>query len=179
VVAGLCGEVLVEIGDDVAVRVALLLDEDEAETRRRAAVLLADLPHAASREQVVAGRLARHALEDPAWFVRAEAALSLGTRGSRGRDTRPARGVLERALEDSDPAVVEFAVLGLRELDDPRAVPALAGTLERAVERGEGAVLRESLQTLKDLTGETADLDPEGWRAWWRQHGVEVVGRPE
>ena len=179
VVARLCGEVLVEIREDVAVRVASLLDEGKPETRRRAAVLLADLPHAASREPAVAGRLARHALDDPEWFVRAEAARTVGVRGNRARDTRPARGVLERVLADPDPVVAEYAAVGLRELDDPRAVPALAGALERAVERGEAGVLREALSTLKSLTGEGRDLDPNGWRAWWREHGVELVGRPE
>jgi len=179
VVAELCAEVLVEIGDGAAVRVVALLDDEDAETRRRAAVLLGELPHAASREPDVAGPLARAALSDPAWFVRAEAARSTGIRGSHARDTRPARGVLERALTDPDPAVAEYAAVGLRELDDPRAVPALAGALERAVEGGEAGVLRKSLEALESLTGETAVLDAEGWRAWWREHGVEVVGRPE
>ena len=179
VVSQLSGEVLIEIGDGVAVLAAPLLDGPDPQTRRRAAVLLGRLTLAGPREEGVSGRLAQLALADPEWFVRAEAALALGLRAGRSRDTGPALAALERALGDPDPTVAEYAARGLRGLEDPRAVPALADALARAVEQGEPGLLRESQTTLRSLTGEGRDLDPEAWRAWWRHRGLERTGRRE
>jgi hypothetical protein len=178
VVARLVGETLVEIGDGVAPLVAPMLDGEQPKDRRRAAVLLRLLPHAGRREDTIAPRLAALVRSDPDWFVRAESARTLGTRAGKGRDTRAARAVLERALSDPDPAVAEYAALGLGALDDPRAVPSLVRALERAAGEGEGKLLQAAQGALRELTGVPRELDVPGWMAWWRKHGVEAAGGP-
>ncbi len=176
VVAKLAGETLVEIGEGTALLVAPLLERDQLRARRRGTVLLRLLPLAGPHEPEITAHLARLARSDPDWFVRAEAARTLGSRAGRGRDTRAARTLLESVLLDHDPAVARYAAVGLAELDDPRAVPALVRTLVRAANEGEGKLLRTAQDALRALTGVRRDLDVSGWSAWWRDHGVEASG---
>jgi hypothetical protein len=179
VVSFLAGDVLVRMDDpDVALAVAGRLGVGERESRRRAADLLGRLPHARSREAQVREPLEHALAGDPEWSVRAECARALGARGARARDREGARRALEAALFDSDPAVGEAACVGLVDIGDPRAVPALIDQLE-ALARGAGglAPLRATQAALTALTGAAVPLDPRSWRVWWSVNGAELLGR--
>lgn len=178
VVSFLAGDVLVRMDDpQVAVAVAGRLVAEQREARRRAAELLARLPHARSREAEVNEPLMRCLAGDLEWSVRAECALALGARGARARSREAARQALEAALADPDPAVGGAACEGLVAVGDPRAVPALIDHLE-ALGRGRGGLgaLRATQAALVALTGASVPLDPSSWRAWWSVNGATIEG---
>ena len=137
VVGQLAARTLERIGRDAVGAAVSLLSSPQRDARRRAAELLERLPHATDGEVAAQAGLARALDADPEWIVRAQAALALGARGARDRDTEPARRALERALGDADPAVAASAADGLARLGDPLALPALIGALERAVAAGD------------------------------------------
>jgi hypothetical protein len=173
VVAFLAGDLLVRIDDPRwSLAVAGRLSEPEPEQRRRAAALLAKLPHAQREELEVLERLGRCALEDPEWFVRAEAVGAIGARALVGSDHSRSRKVLSLALSDGDRAVVLAACKALAETEDVGAVPALMNLLER-LERGDSGdvtVLRAAEAALRRISGR-ADLNgAQAWRQWWREN---------
>lgn len=175
VVAAQVGEVLALVDEpDAATRVAGLLGEREERSRRRAARLLGELCNAGGVEAQVLSRLVAAVRADSAWSVRAEAARALGLRAARGRDTRGVREVLERALLDSDLAVATCAAEGLGALEDPLAVPALAGALERGVDEGHLRLVGAAQGALVRATGERYERDVAGWRRWWQDHADAV-----
>jgi len=172
-VAFLAGDLLVRIDDPRwSLAVAGRLSEPEPEQRRRAAALLAKLPHAQREELEVLERLGRCALEDPEWFVRAEAVGAIGARALVGSDHSRSRKVLSLALSDGDRAVVLAACKALAETEDVGAVPALMNLLER-LERGDSGdvtVLRAAEAALRRISGR-ADLNgAQAWRQWWREN---------
>ena len=180
IVSNQVGQVLTLIdrpSDGVAAGVAALLAVPEPRTRQRAARLLGGLGSAGVAEERVLAALAQAAGGDPAWAVRAEAARALGLRAGRGRVTRGARGTLERVLADPDPAVATCAAEGLAALEDPMAVPALIGALERAVGEGDLRLLRAAQGALAAVSGDRLQRDLEGWRQWWRDHGGQIRAR--
>jgi len=167
----LAGDVLALMDEaEVVLPVAAGLADERAETRRRAAELLAKLPHARGDEPAVAAALERALFSDPEWPVRAQAALAVASRGARAPTREPARRVLARALADPDPAVGEAACEGLARLGDPRAVPALIEHLERAAGGGRLASLQAAQSALRALSGAAIAMDPAAWRAWWREN---------
>lgn len=168
IVATLVGETLVEIGRPAAVASADLLFRENRRTQRRSAVLFRMLPHAGRAEERVRGQLLVLS-ESEDWFVRAEAALSLGVRGGRDRETRTVRLRLGQLLFDEDPAVAEYAALGLGALDDPEGVLALIAGLRRAVSEGEVRLMEACQKSLEDLTGATAG-DVAGWEDIWARY---------
>jgi len=179
VVSSQVGLVLAEIpapGNGVSERASRLLEDPRVRARRRAARLLGELAPAGADEQRVQSRLVA-ALGDADWMVRAESARALGRRAGRGRETRGARAVLEGALTDPDPAVAACAAEGLGALEDPLAVPALTGALERAVETGDLKLLSAAQKALRGVSGERSELDLAGWRRWWSEHGGQIRAR--
>ena len=180
VVASQMAEVLEAIDEPAcAARVAELLDDDAARTRRRAARLLGELRHAGSGEGAVAGRLAATVRSEPDWSVRAEAARALGLRAARGRGTRAARELLERALADPDLAVACCAAEGLGALEDPEAVPSLVGALRRGADGGHLRLVGAAQGALARVTGEREERDVAGWELWWGEHRDAVrLGAP-
>ena len=168
IVATLAGETLVEIGRPATVQATDLLFSDSQRTQRRAAVLFRSLPHAGKGEdRVRRGLLALSESED--WFVRAEAALSLGERGGRDRQTEEVRIRLGQMLFDEDPAVAEYAARGLGALDDPEGVLALIAGLRRAVGEGEVRLMEACQASLERLTG-VSEGDIAGWERRWRHY---------
>lgn len=170
VVAELAARTLERIGRDAVGAVAKVLAGPRRDARRRAAQLLERLPHAAEGEGAVHEALAHALAEDPEWIVRAQAALALGARGARDRDSEPARRALERALADTDAVVAASAADGLARLGDPLAVPALIAALERAQAQGDLRAVRALDRALQASSGEARARDPAGWAAWWREN---------
>lgn len=172
VVARLAADLLVEMDDPaLALAAAEKLDAEDPAGRQRAADLLARLPHALDAEPAVEEALARAALDDPEWTVRAQAARAMGLRAERGGRLERAREVLSRALGDEDPAVARAACEALGTLRDPRAVPALVNHLERRVRAGAGlAEVRTIEAALRAATGDPRSRTPQEWRAWWQEH---------
>ncbi|MBI5365121.1 MAG: HEAT repeat domain-containing protein [Planctomycetes bacterium] len=170
VVAFLAADVLARIGARAAEPVARLLDDRVPETRRRAAVLLARLPHAGPAEIAIQEALARRVKDDPEWIARAEAARALGARGARHDHKGFALGVLVRALGDADGEVVRSACAGLAALGERRAVPALARALQPAAQRGDVKALSAVQGALRSLTGVQPSMTPEQWLRWYDDH---------
>lgn len=178
VVGLLAARTLERIGRPSVAPVALTLaDAPERETRRRAAELLETLPHGGDDEPAAQAALARALASDPEWIVRAQSARALGARGSRDRDTEPARRALERALGDEDVSVAASAAEGLALLHDPLAVPALIGALERAVAEGDLRMVRALERALAGATGSAERRDLAGWRDWWYEHRDGLLRR--
>jgi hypothetical protein len=173
VVAFLAGDLLVRIDDPRwSLAVAQRLTEPEAERRRRAAALLAKLPHAQRGEAELLELLGRSALDDPEWFVRAEAVGAIGARALAGSDHSRSRKVLSLALADEDRAVVLAACTALSATRDVGAVPALMNLLER-LERGTSGdvtVLRAAEAALRRISGQESLSGAEAWRRWWREN---------
>jgi hypothetical protein len=165
VVAFLAADRLVAIGAPAVPAVLPLLADPRAETRRRAAGLLGDLPRAASDEIRVQEALAERAERDPEWTVRAESARALGVRGSRHNHRGYAMGVLLRVVRDPDRTVAIQAAEGLAILGERRAIPRLAAELEPAAVRGEPALVAALERALARLSGDGRRRTPAEWRA--------------
>jgi hypothetical protein len=174
VVASLIEDVLVRIGAPAVDDVLPLLDDPAVDSRRRGAAALARMPHGLELEERVRDVLARHAHGDPEWIVRAESVHALGARGARDVASEPWRVALEACLADTDPIVTAAAAQGLSALADPRAVPALVSTLDRAVRAGDVRVSRAVERALIELTGEPPQSDVRAWRDWWFEHRREI-----
>jgi hypothetical protein len=170
IVAFLAADLLVRIGAPAAAPVSRLLTDAHEETRRRAAELLGKLAHAGADEARIQQALAVCVEHDSAWITRAEAARSLGLRGSRHEHKGFALGVLARALADADETVVTSACEGLVRLGERRAVPALARALQPTAERGAVKALAAEQAALRALTGLDKNRTPEGWLEWYAQH---------
>ena len=172
VVAFVAADALMHVAGPACLPVAGLLEREETKVRRRAAELLASLPHARSAEEGVRRALASCTTSDPEWIVRATAARALGERGARDRETRPSRLALQRALADRDPAVVAVSAQALGVLGDAEAIPALANLLERGTGEGEIKIVRAAQAALMRLSGlpqlEVGRMRPRDWRAWWQ-----------
>lgn len=170
VVAFLAADLLERIGARAAVPVSRLLADAHPETRRRAAELLGKLPHAGADEVALQQALGACVEHDAEWITRAEAARSLGWRGSRHTHKGFALGVLARALADADETVVTSACEGLVRLGERRAVPALARALEPTSARGAVKALAAEQAALRALTGLEQSRTPAGWLAWYAEH---------
>ncbi|MCY2960738.1 MAG: HEAT repeat domain-containing protein [Planctomycetota bacterium] len=168
IVAFLAADRLVAIGAAAIPRVTPLLDDERAETRRRAAELLGRLPHAGAAEIEVQQALAARVERDPEWNVRAESARALGARGSRHDHRGFAAGVLLRALRDPDTAVATSAAAGLATLGERGALPRLVEALAYAAEQGQPAVLGAIERTLGVLAGDKRTRSLAEWRAYAR-----------
>lgn len=172
VVSFLAGDLLVEIDDGRwTLPLAKKLEGERSESRRRAAEWLARLPHAGADEPAIWALLERSVLEDGEWFVRAQAATSVGQRALATGGLQRARPLLSRALVDPDPAVVRAACGGLETSGDLRALPALINLHER-LEKGAGelATLRATRRALEVLSGASGLDSAAEWRAWWREN---------
>ncbi len=167
IVAFLASDVLKRIGEPALADVARKLDDATPEVRRRAAELLGELPHGGGSEAAIHEALGRRVRSDEQWIVRAQAAQSLGLRGARHDHKGYCQAVLTRALSDSDPAVIASACIGLSELSEPRAIPALVDALERAGASGELKVVRAAQDALRALSGVDRDQEPAQWASWW------------
>lgn len=166
IVAFLAADRLMAIGAPAVAHVVPLLDDERAETRRRVAELLGQLPHAGSGEIAVQQALAEHVEHDAEWTVRAESARALGSRGS-GHDHKGfAMGVLLRAGRDADRTVATSAAEGLARLGELRAIPRMADLLEYAAGKGEPAVVAAFERALSTLAGDTVRRSPTAWRAF-------------
>jgi hypothetical protein len=168
IVAFLAADVLERIGEPALTPVARKLEDETPEVRRRAAELLGDLPHGGKDEPAIHERLGKTVKSDTEWIVRAQAAQSLGRRGARHDHKGYCQAVLSRALSDADPAVVASACIGLAELSEPRAIPAIIDALERAGASGELKVVRAAQDALRALSGVDRDQEPAEWSSWWR-----------
>ena len=177
ILATLAHQTLQRIGRPANAALLAALEDPSPRLRQRAAAALADLPHDGPGEAALEARLAALAHGDPEWWVRAQAALALGARGARSRETTPPRRALEEALSDSDVAVAESAAAALAQLEDPRAVPALIRCLARGVQAGELRLVRASTRALQSVSGVREELDLEEWRAWWDGHRRELEQR--
>lgn len=180
VVAYLATDVLRRLPGGVAApAVAERLTAERVEQRRRAADVLERLQDAGTAEHGVQASLARLLVSDPEMIVRAQAARALGARAGRGVVAEPTRlaalDALSRALSDHDPDVRASAAVGLAELGDVRAVPALVQALGRALQGTADRTEVRALQTtLRRLTGEPQDQDLAGWRAWLDRNVTRV-----
>jgi hypothetical protein len=172
VVSFLAGDLVVELDEARwTLPFARRLESPAAEDRRRAAQWLANLPHAHGEEDAVWELLSRAALEDPEWFVRAQAVTAGGARALATGSLDRARPVLSRALADPDPAVVRAACEALALARDRRAVPALINLLER-IDRGAGDLptLAAARRALGNLAGDAVQRSTAAWRDWWREN---------
>jgi hypothetical protein len=168
IVAFLAADVLERIGEPALAGVTAKLESETPEVRRRAAELLAELPHGGAEEAAIHEALGRRVRDDDQWIVRAQAAQTLGVRGARHDHKGYCLAVLSRALADPDPAVAASACSGLAALSEPRAIPALSGALERAAGSGDLKVVRAAQDALRALSGIDRDLGPAEWASWWR-----------
>jgi len=173
IVAFLAADTLRRIGAPAVDAVAARIEVPVVEQRRRVVELLGALPESPSGEPALLGKLERRVAEDEAWIVRAQAARSLGARGARRTEKGPAVAALARALSDPDPEVVRTAVQGLELLGDRSAIPVLIRQLERAALAGDLHALRRTQQALRQLSGESRDLEPDQWWAQWEAHGAK------
>ena len=148
VVAFLAADTLARIGEPALAPVSALLDAHEDATRRRAAELLGQLPPGASTEAGRRAQLARLAVSDPAWIVRAETVRALALRAVRSGEPDTALPTLVRALADPDVSVARAACRAAALLADPRAAPALSACAERATREGLPALLAEARAAL-------------------------------
>lgn len=168
----LAGDVLAEIGRPALDYVAALLERPSPTARRRAAELLARLPHGRGREGAVRDALVARLDRDPDWSVRAAVCGALGARGARDVETAPWRRALVAALGDGERSVTRGAVQALAALEDPAAVPALIRFLERSQGDGDLAGYRVAQDVLQGLTGTAQRRTPAGWGDWWRARGT-------
>lgn len=169
-------DVLERIGRPAVRATVELLERDAPETRRRAAALLARLPHSGSgrEEAEIRAGLVELSEEEPEWIVRAEVARALGGRGSRDSVSEPWRNALQAMLLDSDAAVVEAAAQGLVKLGDTRAVPRLIDLLERTSRQGNLRAFQAAQGALVALTRETEKTSVEEWRRWWSRENAST-----
>lgn len=173
IVAYLAADTLARIGTAAVDPVVEVLADPNGETRRRAAELLARLPHQGAREPAVLEALACCVEKDREWIVRGEAARALGERGSRHEHKGFAMGVLVRALADPDEAVAQAAGRALGRLGERRAIPRLVDALEAASQAGRVKVVTALSASLSALAGDGASRGVSEWRAWWREHEAE------
>ena len=172
-----CAELLGALGEGALESVAGLLARPEARARERAALVLADLPHAGPGEERVRAALARLASADPEWNVRAAAVRAVAARGARDPEVGPALAILLAALRDADPSVAREAASGLARLGDRAAVPALINRLERCEREADLGARDACLGALEVLTGTRGPRRPAEWRVWWREHGTRSAPR--
>ncbi len=174
IVAFLAADTLAKIGAPAIEPTVKVLGDTHAEARRRAAELLAGLPHAGGGEPAVLEALAARVEQDEEWIVRAQSARSLGARGARNEHKGFALGALGRALADRDEGVAESAAKALGELGEARAIPRLIDGLSAAATSGRPAVVEAIQAALARLSGERKKRDVEGWRAWWNENEGEL-----
>jgi HEAT repeat protein len=171
VVASLSAGLLKEIGAPAIEPTLAQLERPETNARRRAIELLGHLPYArAGGEDAVKRALADRLENDDEWIIRATAAIALGLRGGRDRDTEFTRGALSRALGDDDEGVSRRAAAALAALGDPRAIPALINYLDRGFRLSRLPIIRGAQGALLSLSGEAEERDVSAWRQWWREH---------
>jgi hypothetical protein len=171
VVSFLAGDLLMQIDDGRwSVLVAIQIENEDHEERRRACEWLAKLPIAGPEEDVVWQHLTT-ACEDPTWFVRAQAVLTMADRSlARGR-VDLALGPLSRALSDNDKRVLQAACEAVRRTRDRAAIPALINALQRLErERDDVASLRSMQRTLLVVSRTKEERRAEGWRDWWHEN---------
>ena len=171
-VALVCAELLEDIGAGAVPYVAGLLEREDAPARRRAALLLADLPRTPAVEAEVQESLAACLREDADWAVRAASARALSIRGARSLDLAPSRSALSAALADPDEAVSSAAAAGLGRLGDRKAIPALINHLERSERRADLQGVRSCLGALRQLSGASEPRYPAEWREWLKENGT-------
>jgi HEAT repeat protein len=139
--------------------------------------VLAALPSAKPRERMrlyeAMGGIGGERVGDPLrralsteedWRLRAAAATALGRAKSPG-----AYEALLAATRDEDPFVRSRAAAALGDLGDRRAVGRLVALLETShasASTGEAAVVHESAEALRALTGQALGEDPRAWREW-------------
>lgn len=166
--AAVASRTLEELGRESVEPAAGLLAAPKPETRRRAAELLARLPHAGSTvEPRVRAQMIERFEGEPDWAARTELARALGARGSRDSDVVPWRNALQAGLLDPDPLVAEASAEGLIALGDERAVPVLIDVLERSSKSGDLARFRASQRALVALTRQSEKTSIAEWRRWW------------
>ena len=172
VVAYLAGDVLDDIDEGRwTLPLAERLTSERAEERRRAAEWLAKLPYAGEDEELEVWRLLRGAVQDPDWFVRAQAALTAGERSVAVGRLDLARPILLLALEDEDDAVLQAACKALQGSRDLRAVPGLVrlyGRLEATAT--DISTLRGAQAALVAITGARGPDSSREWQAWWSEN---------
>jgi len=176
--AKLSSDLLVEGGQrSAAPLLARALGGAPQRSRLRALTALAGLAFAGPGEGDVMDRLVAVLGQDPEWICRAQAAKSLVARADASGELLRVRGALARGLGDPDPGVQDACCLGLEELGDSRAVPALINHLERLVRRGAGLDhLRKAQASLRSLTRTRRDLVPAAWRQLWITRGESKGG---
>ena len=169
VVRKLFGDVLVLVGEPAVNPLLELLDRKDPGARRVVVSILGQIGDKRSEDA-----LARLAVLDPEWAVRAEASEALAA-------CSPDRAliVLSRVVrEDSDGFVRRRAALALSRTDRREAIPPLVEALRVAVQRlskatvDEDAVLaqkeiRDLCSGLGRLTGQGFGVDARRWLAWW------------
>jgi len=176
VVPVVAGDLLTAIGEPATAPVAGLLDGEQWRSRRVAAELLGELPHAGEDEAALQERLALLAREDPEWIVRAQAARSLGRRGLGHVTTEDARVGLVPVLFDKDPAVGREAATALGVLGDPAAVPALLNFYERGERSNDVRGQKAAQAALEAIAGKKQGTHARAWRNWWSDHRGELLG---
>lgn len=171
-VAFLASDVLDSIDDPRwTLPVAERLAAEDARERRRAAGLLALLPHARGDEEVVWDLLEVAALTDAEWSVRAQAVETVGVRAALARELSRPRRILSLALADDDSKVVQTACAALGSTRDPRAVPAVINLLEKLEREGRNVGTARAAQAcLCALTAESREREVAEWRSWWREN---------
>ncbi len=172
--AELAAQTLGAIGRPALPALIEALAAQQPNARQRAALALARMPHGAREEPRVREALIR-ASADKEWFVRAQVARALGSRGVRDTETAPWRAALEKLLVDGDEAVVEAAASGLVELADPQAIPALISALERATDEAELRRFRALQGALQRLGGVGPKPTIAAWHAWWRENRARLA----
>jgi HEAT repeat protein len=170
VVPVVAADVLRGIGASAIAPVAGMLEHEEWRPRRVAAEILGELPYAGADEEALEARLARTAVLDTEWIVRAQAARSLGRRGLGHTTTVPAREGLIPVLLDEDPAVGREAAAALGALGDPLAVPALLNYLERGERAVDARAQDAGRAALKAVTGKKIAGGAKEWRKFWSDH---------
>jgi hypothetical protein len=168
--------------------VAMAFNRDDPDQRRRGVGWLASAPFGGEAEYLATYRLL---VSDPHPAVRAAVAKALGMHGSV-EDAN----LLALMLSDDDPLVRWQAADALRKLHNPSAAPALAARLNPDVEEDDDtraaaaaalgqypdrvvlsrltaaledrsfAVVNAAHQSLIQLTGHDAGLDPRDWSDW-------------
>jgi hypothetical protein len=168
VAADVASAALEEIGKPAIEPTLALVSHADVDVRQRAALLLGHLPPGgAALEPRVRDTLVQRLANEPDWLARASLAKTVGRRGSLDTVATPWREALERALGDTDPAVMDAAAEGLVELGDERAIPVLIDVLERSSKAGQLARFGAAQRALLRLSGQPEKPSIAAWREWW------------